>query len=214
MAILNMRAFIAGLAGFAVFSALAAGPALAQSEGLVLAADGPMRPRLAVHDEIARGMEVLIGEKTVLTFLHYDSCTIATVRGGELSLSGRRYILRGGRIVDEDRTECPKRVAARHGEGEPVAEEFLPRSGLRPVFILNTTAMEDFDRAWINQGGTRLDLVRDGAAALTLPSDAPALQREAPYRLMLEFSDGAMREAAFMAGRSAEANRFMRVFPE
>lgn len=78
---------------------------------LALDITGPSKPEIEPFSELLKSDKITLGPNTVLEFIHYASCQSVTVQGGRLSFSNQRYFLKGGQILDQKRTECPKSVA-------------------------------------------------------------------------------------------------------
>lgn len=227
-----------GALALAALALLASGqvapPALAaEPAAVVVERDGPARPRLEPYDEIAVGDVVLLAEKTRLTFIHYGTCEEVTVTAGEVHMSAHRFLVKGGRIESQRRTECPRRVrpgrigadaeaaGVRGAETATAPDPALtPRTGRRPVFMLPASLRTGDGAAppvghllvaHLPVGEARRDLVPVGPGALGLLEDADPLPEEEAYILVLEGADGTRREYAFLAGRSLGAGALVRL---
>ena len=76
---------------------------------------GSDRP-LEAFSEFAAGDEVTLNNDTELTFLHYPTCTTVVLKGGHLSFTDERYMLRKGEVVSEQVEKCPKTVVLDEGD--------------------------------------------------------------------------------------------------
>jgi hypothetical protein len=111
---------------------------------LVLEVSGTATPRLEPYGEILDSRPIRLAKKARLTFLHYDSCRMATVEGGTITFGPGAYTVTGGMIKQESEVVCPKRVnvvgtaAAIQLRGLPSrpAPPPLLTTSTRPTFVL------------------------------------------------------------------------------
>jgi hypothetical protein len=106
---------------------------------LVLELTGDTEPALFPFAEIDDGTVIRLGEESRLGFVHYGSCKMVIMIGGEVRIEQRRYMIRRGRVESERAQECPRQVVL---DEEGTAAGVLMRGGeavsampLRPSFV-------------------------------------------------------------------------------
>lgn len=185
------RYFIAlSLALIPVFARAQAPEAVA----LVLEVAGSTTPAISPFGELRAGTRIALGADTRLRFVHYKSCRLTRVRGGEVTFLPSGHLLRDGVTESDELRACPKRlgVGAKSGVAGglvmrgagPGAIELPPQ----PALMIAGARAARFARVQI-EGSGRTSPLQRGAAAPVWRYDGPLLPSGA-YRLVAFAADG------------------------
>ncbi len=99
------------LAGICAAYIVASGGAFAAPVALVLDVAGVSGANvIEAFSEIEAGGKIDLGVDGRLEFLDYNSCKNVTVTGGRIIFTARKFLLRGGKVVESSRGRCPKVV--------------------------------------------------------------------------------------------------------
>lgn len=103
--------------GAAVFgySLLCVASLAGQPVALVLELTGDTEPALVPFSEIEDGTEIRLGKESRLSFVHYGTCTMVIIIGGEVRVDRHRYLIRRGRVEMERTQDCPREVVLDEG---------------------------------------------------------------------------------------------------
>jgi hypothetical protein len=181
----------------AAFLALCPLPAQAQAPeavALVLEVAGNTSPAIAAFSELRAGSKVALGPEARLRFVHYKSCRMTRVRGGELTFLPSGHLLRDGTTESDELRTCPKRLGA--GAQSGVAGGLVMRGGdaatiqlsPQPALMIAGARSARFARVVIEGPGAQVSLQRTLAA--------PVWRYEGPllppggYRLVAFAADG------------------------
>lgn len=170
---------------------------------LVLEQSGTTVPALAAYSEIVPGTTIRLSGGARLVFLHYQTCTIVTVVGGEIAIGPASYKAAKGNTPVAVRTACPVKVRLREqGEAASVTGITLrsgpPFSGLstRPRFVVVGQGAEAVTRVRVvREGGIVLEGSLTGREFLW-PADAASLDPRAEYEIILMPQSSDKRQAA------------------
>ncbi len=191
--------------GFGVFSfvvVLAFGhPCLAGNPvALIYDIQGGSDRPLEAFSEFATGDEVTLNNDTELTFLHYQTCATVVLKGGHLSFSDERYMLRKGEVVSEQVEKCPKTVVLDEGDeiGGVVMRSASAKLKLAtvPKFVLVGEKRESYSRVRVSHGDETIAELPLKGYAFTWPAAQAPLSPGTDYRLDF-VSDGGSRTIAF-----------------
>jgi hypothetical protein len=95
-----------------VISATPAGAQAPEPVILILEVEGKLEPATSAFSELPAGTRLTLASGTRLRFVHYKSCRVTSVRGGELTVLPSGHLLREGVVEADDIRSCPKRLAA------------------------------------------------------------------------------------------------------
>lgn len=174
-----------------------------QPAGLVLELSGEIEPALAPFTEIIEGTRLALGDEARLSFVHYETCKLVTMTGGEVRIERRRYLIARGRVEAERSQDCPRQVqltASGTGAGLLLrggADE--ARIPLRPNFVLVGRNAPTVRRVTLLEDGRAVASLPADARNLTWPDDLPDLVADTIYELVLETEDGEQQVYEFVA---------------
>ena len=179
--------------------------AVAEGEpaALVLELAGDTEPALTPFTEIAEGTRLTLGDDAHISFVHYETCKLVTMTGGEVRVDRRRYIISRGRVEAERSQDCPRQVEL---SGEATGAGLLLRGGdgdaeipLRPSFVLVGEDAERVRRIEVRHDGVPVAALDVGDRNVVWPDDAPDLTADTVYELELKSDDGEVRVFEFIA---------------
>jgi hypothetical protein len=160
-----------GLVGACTMLYLGLANALAAQVALVIDISDSVESAVQAFSEIEAGDMVDLGTHGRLEFLDYYSCKNVVIVGGRVSFTDRRFLLRGGKIIDESRGKCPKVVTlnkdARVGGVRLRSSSATLRLPARP-WLAFTGRNRDF--------AVQVRILRKGSATLTLSLNGWQLQ--------------------------------------
>ena len=193
-----------GLAGGLALAALLAGtpaaPAADRVAAMVLDVAGTTVPPIEAYSELADRTTVTLQPGTHLTFIHYGSCKQVTVTGGKLYVDRTRFSLAGGKVDNEERTNCPgeQKLAADATGGNATGAAAIvmrnlpptPSMSGHPVIVLAGAHAGDITKATLFQGSKALGPMSAVGRRVFWPTDRPALVPGEDYRAHLTTADG------------------------
>jgi hypothetical protein len=141
-----------------------------EAVALVLEVAGGTDPAVAPFSELRAGTKLSLGAGSRLRFVHYKSCRMVAVRGGELTLLPSGHLLRGGATESDEIRACPKRLAA--GARSGVAGGLVMRGASaatiqlspQPTLMIAGARAARFADVSLESGGRRVALDRAGTA--------------------------------------------------
>lgn len=156
---------------------------------LVLEVAGATVPAIAPYAEVAAGAAVSLPPGARLVFLHYQTCTMVTVVGGEIVIGQASYRAAGGSAPIAQKTTCPPRTRLKDaGDTAGITLRSLtPPSGLstRPSFVVVGAGAPALGRVRVVRGAeTVLDEPLAGRE-FRWPAGAAALDPSVEYELVL-----------------------------
>ena len=172
---------------------------------LALDVRGATEPTYEPFAEFTAGQSVTLKDDAEIEFLHYPTCEIVVVKGGELSFSEQRYAARGGKVADVKRSKCPKTVAL--GSDTQIGGVVL-RSipgpqvlslATRPAFVVVGGKRHAFKQVRVRREG---QILFEGALTgnrFEWPESKPPLDADGNYTLELVAAPGEARSFAFRA---------------
>jgi hypothetical protein len=165
----------------------ASGTSHARGVALVLEATGAATPPLQAFSEIPAGTVVSLSREARLTFVHYRTCRVVSMVGGEVQFGTEVYRLAGGTVEREEPRPCPRRIRAGGQPGGVLLRSGSPIPALspRPTFVLVGARADDFGVVRILRAGhVVLERPLEGRR-FEWPSDAPPLPPGADCELTL-----------------------------
>ena len=161
---------------------------------LVLEVSGTVKPAVAPFGELHAGMKLTLDSGTRLRFVHYKSCRITRVRGGELTLLPSGHLLRDGTTESDEIRTCPKRLAA--GGQSGVAGGLVMRGSgggeiqlpPQPTLMFAGARAERFTQVLLEAQAMRVPLER--ASGVPVWRYAGPLLAPGSYRLVVLSVDG------------------------
>ena len=203
---------------------LTASPAAAgQPVGLVLNVHGSTRPAVAPYTELLGPSTVTLGPGTVVTLVHYKTCRIIVVSGGQIFADADRVSLSGGHLVKASKTECPQERKLGTTGGSTVgtagivvrAMHMTPRLTAHPRIVLTGSAALRFQTAVLRRNGKSLGEMQVDSHLVAWPSSRPSLSPGNGYVILLTSADGKRSvDYAFTVaepGTSARAAAILRI---
>ncbi len=174
-----------------------------QPAALVLELSGDAEPALFPFAEIEDGTEIRLGDESRLGFVHYGTCKMVIMIGGEVRIEQRRYMIRRGRVESERAQDCPREVVLdEDGTAAGVllrGAEALSAMPLRPSFVFAGARADGIASVEISVADTVVaTLPADGRRA-AWPDDAPDLEAGAIYAVEIAWADGSRRAYDFVA---------------
>lgn len=177
--------------------------AAGEPAALVLELTGDTEPALAPFTEIAEGTRLTLGEDAHISFVHYETCKLVTMTGGEVRVDRRRYVISRGRVEAERSQDCPRRVEL---SGDASGAGLLLRGGdgdaeipLRPSFVLVGADAGRVNRIELRRDGAPVAAFDVGGRNVAWPDDAPDLVADTVYEIELQSDDGEDRVFEFIA---------------
>lgn len=158
---------------------------------LALDVDGSTVPPVEPFTELERNQIIQLDPGATMGFMHYATCQSVTVKGGRLSFSKQRYFLKGGKIVNAQRAECPKRVAFKGASqiGGAILRSSNVASALRistkPSFVFVGNQDAKFKSIRVNQGAKTLLEGAIRGPVFHWPDGASALESGKSYAVTL-----------------------------
>ena len=179
-----------------LISALCAsvGASQAKPAGLVLDIEGTITPEIQPFDEVTTETSLELAKDARIVFQHYATCDDVTVVGGRLGFSDRRYLVRGGKIVDVSRGRCPETVEL--GKSSAIGGVVLrsglggPKLALRPVFVLVGGPWREVAAIRVLGGGRVIAELKPAGREVRWPEEAEALTSGGKYEIELVRADG------------------------
>lgn len=169
-----------------------------QPVGLVMDVQGTTRPAVAPYTELMDPSTLTLDPGTVVTLVHYKTCRIYVVRGGQIYADADRMSLSGGHLVKASKTECPqeRKLAATGGSSVGTAGvlvrtmRMLPRLTDHPRIVLTGSAASRFPAAELLRNGKPLGGMQVHAHLAAWPASRPALSPGKGYVVQLTSADG------------------------
>lgn len=169
-----------------------------QAVGLVLDVQGTTRPAVAPYTELMGPSTLNLGPQTVVTFVHYKTCRIVVVSGGQIFADAGRVSLSGGHLIKVSKTECPeerKLGATGNGIVETAgvlvrAVNMIPRLTAHPRIVLTGSAALQFPTAVLRRNGKSLGGMQVDAHLVAWPASRPGLSPGNGYVVVLMSADG------------------------
>jgi hypothetical protein len=152
---------------------------------------GTTVPPVEPFTELDRKQKIQLDAETTMEFMHYASCQSVTIKGGRLSFSKQRYFLKGGKILDTQRAECPKSVALKGASqiGGVVLRSSrggsTVRASLKPSFVLLGGQGGEYKLLRVTQGNKTLLEGEIKGRVFHWPGSASALQKGKTYAISL-----------------------------
>ena len=180
---------------------------------LVVELSGEIEPALFPFSEIEDGTEIRLGEETRLGFVHYGTCKMVVMIGGEVRIERRRYMIRRGRVESERAQDCPREVVLdEEGTAAGVlmrgAESagVLMRSGetvsvmpLRPSFVFAGARADGIASVAVGAGDAVVATLPAEGRRAAWPETAPDLEADTVYTVEIAWADGTRRAYDFVA---------------
>jgi hypothetical protein len=172
---------------------------------LALDVRGATEPTHEPFSEFAAGQSLTLKEGAEVEFLHYPTCEIVVVKGGDLAFSEQRYTARGGKVIDVKRSKCPKTVAL---DGETQIGGVVLRSipgpqvlslATRPGFVAAGAKRHAYKQVRVRREGQILFEGPLTGNRFEWPEGRPPLDPNGNYTLELVAASGEARSFAFRA---------------
>ena len=174
-----------------------------QPAGLILELTGEIEPALAPFTEIIEGTRLVLGDEARISFVHYETCKLVTMTGGEVRIDRRRYVISRGRVEAERSQDCPRQVQlTRNATGAGLllrGGEDSAQIPLRPSFVLVGRNADEVRRVNLLEQGRMVASLPAEDRKLTWPDDLPDLVADTIYELALESEDGEEQVYEFLA---------------
>lgn len=175
------------------FMLLAGNAQAASNAPAALALDiiGSTVPPVEPFTELGRKQKIQLDPGTTMEFMHYASCQSVTIKGGRLSFSKQRYFLKGGKILDTQRAECPKSVALKGASqiGGVVLRsskgKSTVRASLKPSLVLIGGQSGAYKSLRVTQGNKTLLEGEIKGRVFHWPASASPLQKGKTYAISL-----------------------------
>jgi len=198
-----------------VAALMSCGASLAgEPAALVLELSGDTEPALFPFSEIEDGTEIRLGEESRLGFIHYGTCKMVIMIGGEVRIEQSRYLIRRGRVESERVQHCPREVVLLDEEGTAAGvlmrgaesagvllrgRETVSGMPLRPSFVFVGARADRVTSVEISADGTVVaTLLADGRRA-AWPETAPDLEADSVYAVEIAWADGTRSTYDFVA---------------
>ncbi len=187
------------LLGFFALCSVSAAAAPAKPAGLVLELEGTSSPAIEAFDEVTTKTSLDLGKDARIVFQHYQSCDEVTIIGGQLAFTERRYLVRGGEVVDVARGQCPDAVdltksssvggvVLRSGFG---AKKLAPT----PTFVLIGGDWSTVAAVRVLSGDAVIAELKPEGREVPWPKELAALESGAEYKIELTRTEGGAPEA-------------------
>lgn len=165
-----------------------------EAAALVLEVAGGTTPAITAFSELRAGSKVTLAADATLRFVHYQSCRMTRVRGGELTVLPSGHLLRGGSTESDELRACPKRLRA--GVQSGVAGGLVMRGAgstaiqlaPQPALMIAGTRAEQFAKVLIEGADAQFALQRTPAAPVWRFDGA--MLAPGAYRLVALAADG------------------------
>lgn len=174
-----------------------------QPAALVLELTGDTEPALFPFAEIDDGTEIRLGEESRLGFVHYGTCKMVIMIGGEVRIEQRRYMIRRGRVESERAQECPRQVVL---DEEGTAAGVLMRGGeavsampLRPSFVFVGARADGIAAVEVSAGDALVATLPAEGRRAAWPETAPDLEAGTVYAVEIAWVDGTRLAYDFVA---------------
>jgi hypothetical protein len=193
-----LRLSALAMAALAAAFVPSAASAQGRAAGMVLELDGAATPAVAPYAELAARSTTALQPTARMSFIHYGTCRLVTVTGGRLYLDARRYSLAGGRVVSEEKTDCPReQKLATAGDGAVVAAGVVMRGAGgtphltdHPRIVLTGDKGTMFRAAELRRDGQAIGPMTVNGHLASWPADKPALAPGQGYVARLSSTDG------------------------
>jgi len=174
--------------------ALASGqPAFAdRGAGMVLKLSGETEPPLAPFTELPVGKAYKLDANTMISVVHYDSCRVVTVVGGEITLTPVGIDSQGGVIKDSQVRTCPKEHLMTQGAAAATAGGMLMRSvdplelTTKPNVVFTGARSGDVEEADILRDDRVVAKLKPTEHGIIWPSGQAPLAMGTDYTLRLQ----------------------------
>ena len=203
----------------AIFASVFAGPAFAKGPvALTTSINGQTEPAVETFSELQSDTRLVLDPDTEVEFVHYATCQTVIVKGGRLSFTAERFLLKDGTIVATKRAKCPKTVVL---AGASQIGGLVLRSpggsnlrvGASPTFVLVGDGTESVERITVSQDGRTIAEAANPGRAFDWPKDAPPLRDGQAYTVTVTVK-GATEPKTFniqSQGSGAEALTLIRL---
>ncbi|MEO8676893.1 MAG: hypothetical protein ABI569_15065 [Casimicrobiaceae bacterium] len=124
--------------GCSLISYVLASAAAAQGlppAAMVLDVTGQTAPALKARDEISVGTTIALQPTAQITILHYAACSIATIRGGSVSISPSQIDASAENIVSARKGPCPRVHRLSTTASHPSSGAVVMRSLPTPLYL-------------------------------------------------------------------------------
>lgn len=144
-----------------------------EAVALVLEISGIATPTVAAYGELRAGQKVSLAADARLRFVHYKSCRMVRVRGGEVTFLPSGHLFRDGETESDEIRTCPKRLAG--GAKSGTAGGLVMRGGgpntlqlpAQPALMIVGARTSSFSRVYLQgAAGPRIALERVGSEPL------------------------------------------------
>lgn len=157
--------------------------------GLVLEIDGSSDPTLSAYTEIESPGRYALGPKTLLTFVHYETCNLVVVLGGTLVVEKDKFDVSDGTIESKTRQQCPLQTLP---SIEGAAGGIVLRSSpivqpptVQPSFVLFGPRANNFIVAQVLLGQDKFVEMAVNRKRANWPPGVPALNTGEDYIMRL-----------------------------
>jgi hypothetical protein len=174
-----------------------------QPAALVVELSGDTEPALFPFSEIEAGTEIRLSDESRLGFVHYGTCKMVIMIGGEVRIERRRYLIRRGRVESERAQDCPREVVL---DVDGTAAGVLMRSGetvsampLRPSFVFAGARADGIASVEVRAGDVVVATLPAEGRRAAWPETAPDLEAGTVYAVEIAWADGTRRGYDFVA---------------
>ena len=184
----------------ALVAAVAPMPVAAQGRAVALVVDveGATAPVVEPYSELNDRTKVMLTSGAKMSFVHYGTCRLVAIQGGQLYIDRKRYSVAGGKVVSEEKTDCPReQKLALAGSGASVAAGVVmrgaggsPHLGAHPRIVVTGAKGARFTAAELRRAGKALGAMSVTGHMVSWPADKPALEPGGDYTAHLMSADG------------------------
>ena len=167
---------------------------------LATSISGKTSPAIESFSELQSSSKLALDPETVVEFVHYATCQTVVVKGGSLSFTSERFLLKGGNIVTTKRAKCPKTVvlAGASQIGGLVLRSASGAGSLRvgtnPTFVLVGERTGSVESITVSQDGKVITQAAVSGRTFTWPKDTPPLENGQAYTVTLKVKGNATPE--------------------
>jgi hypothetical protein len=154
---------------------------------LATSVTGKTSPAIENFSELQSSTKLTLAPDTEVEFVHYATCQTVVVKGGSLSFTAERFLLKGGNIVTTKRAKCPKTVvlAGASQIGGLVLRSASSAGSLRvganPTFVLVGDRSESVELITVSLDGKTITEAAMPGRTFAWPKDAPPLEDGQAY---------------------------------
>jgi hypothetical protein len=161
--------------------------------GMVLKLSGQTEPPLAPFTELPLGKPFKLDTNTMISVVHYDSCRVVTIVGGEITLTTLGVDSQGGIIKDSQVRTCPKEHLMTQGAAAATSGGMLMRSTddsleltTKPNVVFTGALSGDVQEADILRDDRVVAKLKPSDHGITWPSSQAPLAMGTDYTLRLQ----------------------------